>query len=59
MYSYRERLHELLEEEKDQRRKSWQLVLSSLEQQQHSLLEAHNSATQALKETDTCIFIQR
>lgn len=59
VFRYRERLHQLLEEERGQRRKSWQLGLSALEQQQHRLLEAQQSATQALKETDTCTFIQR
>ncbi|KAE8293131.1 Zinc-binding protein A33 [Larimichthys crocea] len=56
---YRERLHVLLEEERGQRRKSWQLGLSALEEQQHQLLEAQHSATEALNETDPCTFIQR
>nr|XP_046251852.1 E3 ubiquitin-protein ligase Midline-1-like [Scatophagus argus] len=56
---YRERLHVLLEEERGQRRKSWQVGLSALEEQQHQLLEAQQRATEALKETDTCIFIHR
>ncbi|KAG8002904.1 Histone deacetylase 7, partial [Nibea albiflora] len=56
---YRERLHVLLEEERGQRRKSWQLGLSALEEQQHQLLEAQHSATEALNETDPCAFIQR
>lgn len=58
-FRYRERLRELLEEEKGQRRRSWQLVLGALEQQQILLLEAQHSATEVLKETDTCMFIQR
>ncbi|XP_056897540.1 E3 ubiquitin/ISG15 ligase TRIM25-like [Takifugu flavidus] len=56
---YRERLHDLLEEEGSQYRKSWQLGLSSLEQQQHHLMDAQNTAKQVLMETDTCIFIRR
>ncbi|KAM9351225.1 E3 ubiquitin/ISG15 ligase TRIM25 [Symphorus nematophorus] len=56
---YRERLRMLLEEERGQRRKSWQLGVSALEEHQHQLLEAQHSATQALQETDTCIFIHR
>uniref|UniRef100_UPI0037E71AAE E3 ubiquitin/ISG15 ligase TRIM25-like n=1 Tax=Semicossyphus pulcher TaxID=241346 RepID=UPI0037E71AAE len=56
---YRERLHVLLEEERGQRRNSWQLGLSALEMQQQQLLEAQQSATQALSETDTCLFIHR
>ncbi|XP_040914205.1 E3 ubiquitin/ISG15 ligase TRIM25-like [Toxotes jaculatrix] len=56
---YRERLLVLMEEERVQRRKSWQLGLSTLEEQQQQLLEAQRNATQALSETDTCIFIHR
>ncbi|KAM3618222.1 uncharacterized protein V6R79_017542 [Siganus canaliculatus] len=56
---YRERLHVLLEEERGMRRKSWQLGLNALEERQQRLLEAQHSATLALKETDTCIFIHR
>ncbi|XP_075951429.1 E3 ubiquitin/ISG15 ligase TRIM25 [Anarhichas minor] len=54
---YRERLHVLLEEETCMRRKSWQLELGALEEQQQQLAEAQRSATQALSETDACIFI--
>ncbi|XP_071331605.1 E3 ubiquitin/ISG15 ligase TRIM25-like [Trachinotus anak] len=56
---YKERLSVLLEEERGQRRKSWQLGLSALEEQQQLLLEAQQSATEALNETDTCTFIHR
>ncbi|KAK7884797.1 hypothetical protein WMY93_027920 [Mugilogobius chulae] len=56
---YRERLCVLLEDERCQRRKSWQMGLSALEEQQQQLLEAQRSTTRALNETDTCIFIQR
>lgn len=49
----------LLEDERGQRRKSWQLGLSALEEQQQQLKEAQQSATHALNETDTCIFIHR
>lgn len=56
---YRERVCVLLEEERSQRRKSWQLGISALEIQQQQLMEVHKSATQALDEKDTCIFIQR
>ncbi|XP_073325618.1 E3 ubiquitin/ISG15 ligase TRIM25-like [Pagrus major] len=56
---YRERLGILLEEERGQRRKSWQHGMCSLEEQQQQLLEAQHSATQTLNETDTCTFIHR
>ncbi|XP_047426755.1 E3 ubiquitin/ISG15 ligase TRIM25-like [Mugil cephalus] len=56
---YRERLHVLLEEERGQRRKSWQLGVNTLEEQQQQLLEAQKSVTLALSETDTCLFIHR
>ncbi|XP_023262360.1 E3 ubiquitin/ISG15 ligase TRIM25-like [Seriola lalandi dorsalis] len=56
---YRERLIVLLEEERGQRRKSWQLGLSALEEQQQQLMKVQQSATEALNETDTCIFIHR
>ncbi|XP_054466007.1 E3 ubiquitin/ISG15 ligase TRIM25-like [Anoplopoma fimbria] len=56
---YRERLAVLLEEERYMRRKSWQLGLGALEEQQQQLVEAQRSAAQALSETDTCIFIHR
>ncbi|XP_062247138.1 E3 ubiquitin/ISG15 ligase TRIM25-like [Platichthys flesus] len=56
---YRERLRVLLEEERGQRRNSWQLGVSALEEQQQELLDAQRSATQALSETDPCIFIHR
>lgn len=59
IYRYRERLHDLLEEERSQYRKSWQLGLSSLEQQQQHLMDAQKTAMQVLVEADTCIFIQR
>lgn len=59
IFRYRERLHDLLEEERSHCRKSWQLGLNSLEQQQHHLKDAQKIAMQALTETDTCIFIQR
>lgn len=56
---YRERLCVLLEEERSQRRRSWQIGLSALEEHQQQLVEAQRSATEALNEKDTCIFIQR
>ncbi|XP_059188370.1 E3 ubiquitin/ISG15 ligase TRIM25-like [Centropristis striata] len=56
---YRERLHVLLEEERGQRRKSWQLGLSALGEQQQQLVEAQRIATEALNEEDTCMFIHR
>lgn len=56
---YRDRLRVLLEEERGQRRKSWQLGVNVLEEQQQQLLEARRSTTQALNETDTCLFIHR
>ncbi|KAM4563528.1 E3 ubiquitin/ISG15 ligase TRIM25 [Odontesthes bonariensis] len=57
--SHRYRLCTLLEEERGQRRKSWQRGVSSLEEQHQQLLEAQKNATQALSETDPCIFIHR
>ncbi|KAF7647658.1 hypothetical protein LDENG_00168710 [Lucifuga dentata] len=59
MDRYRERLGVLLDEERGQRRKSWQAGLAALEDQQQQLLEAQQSATETLSETDTCLFIQR
>ncbi|XP_070766433.1 E3 ubiquitin/ISG15 ligase TRIM25-like [Enoplosus armatus] len=59
MDRYRERLHALWEEERGQRRKSWQFGLSALEEEQQQLLEAQRTATNALNETDTCTFIHR
>ncbi|XP_014916606.1 E3 ubiquitin/ISG15 ligase TRIM25 [Poecilia latipinna] len=56
---FRERLRLLLEEERGQRRKSWQLGVSALEEQQQQLQEAQKSASKALSETDTCAFIHR
>lgn len=49
----------MLEDERCQRRKSWHLGLGAVEQQQIRLLEAKHSATEVLKETDACVFIQR
>lgn len=59
MFRYRERLHALLEDERGQRRKSWKIGLSVLEEQQQQLLEAQQSATQALNEANTYVFIHR
>lgn len=59
MLSYRERLHVLLEEERSQNRKSWQLEMIELEEQQQQLQEAEQEATKVLSETDTSLFIQR
>ncbi|KAM8862819.1 LOW QUALITY PROTEIN: E3 ubiquitin-protein ligase TRIM39 [Spinachia spinachia] len=56
---YRDRLRGLLEEERNMRRKSWQVELEALEDQQQQLVEAQRRATQALSETDTCIFMHR
>ncbi|XP_035981285.1 E3 ubiquitin/ISG15 ligase TRIM25-like [Fundulus heteroclitus] len=56
---YRERLRMVLEEERGQRRKSWQIGVSALEEQQQLLREAQKSATEALNETDTFAFIHR
>ncbi|MEQ2225147.1 hypothetical protein ILYODFUR_014626 [Ilyodon furcidens] len=56
---YRERVRMLLEEDRGQRQKSWQLGVSALEEQQQQLLEAHKNVTEALSETDTCTFIHR
>nr|XP_019944251.1 PREDICTED: E3 ubiquitin-protein ligase Midline-1-like [Paralichthys olivaceus]XP_019944252.1 PREDICTED: E3 ubiquitin-protein ligase Midline-1-like [Paralichthys olivaceus]XP_019944253.1 PREDICTED: E3 ubiquitin-protein ligase Midline-1-like [Paralichthys olivaceus]XP_019944254.1 PREDICTED: E3 ubiquitin-protein ligase Midline-1-like [Paralichthys olivaceus] len=59
MDRYRERLRMLLEEERGQRRKSWQQGVIALEEQQQQLLDAQQRATEALSETDTCVFIHR
>ncbi|XP_062283812.1 E3 ubiquitin/ISG15 ligase TRIM25-like [Scomber scombrus] len=56
---YRERLHLLLQEERSQRRKSWQLGMGSLEEQHQQLLEAQQSATEVLNVKDSCVFIHR
>ncbi|XP_072305643.1 E3 ubiquitin/ISG15 ligase TRIM25-like [Eucyclogobius newberryi] len=56
---YRDRLCVLLEEERCQRRKSWEVGLSVLEGQQQQLVEAQRRTTEALNETDTYTFIQR
>ncbi|XP_061908335.1 E3 ubiquitin-protein ligase TRIM39-like [Entelurus aequoreus] len=56
---YRERLHTLMEEERGQRRKSWQVGLSALEDKEQLLVDAQQSAAEALGETDTCAFIHR
>ncbi|CAJ1055285.1 E3 ubiquitin/ISG15 ligase TRIM25-like [Xyrichtys novacula] len=56
---YRERLHVLLEEERGQRRNSWQQGLGALEIQRQLLMETQLSATKLLNETDTCVFIHR
>ncbi|XP_029363309.1 E3 ubiquitin-protein ligase TRIM11 [Echeneis naucrates] len=56
---YKERLGVLLEEERGQHRKSCQLRLNALEEQQQQLLEAQQSAAEVLNETDTCTFIHR
>nr|XP_057939904.1 E3 ubiquitin-protein ligase TRIM39-like [Doryrhamphus excisus] len=56
---YRERLHKLLEEEQGQRRKSWQLGLSALEEKQQLLVDAQQNAAEVLEVTDTCVFISR
>lgn len=56
---FQDRLCMLLEEERLQRRGSWQQGLSALEEQQHQLVEAQQSAAQVQKETDPCTFINR
>ncbi|CAL1605454.1 unnamed protein product [Knipowitschia caucasica] len=55
---YRERLGVLLEEEKCQRKKSWQVALSAMEEQQQQLIDFQKCSTEAMSETDTYIFIQ-
>lgn len=49
----------VLEEERGKRRKSWQLGVSALEEQQQLLQEAQKNASEVLSETDTCTFIHR
>lgn len=56
---YREHLGVLLEEERSQRRGSWQLGLSTLEEHKQQLMDAQISAKEALNEKDTLVFIQR
>lgn len=59
VFRYSERLHLLLEEERSQRRKSWQLGMGSLEEQQQQLLEAQQSTTEVLNVKESCVFIHR
>lgn len=59
VFRYRERLHKLLEEERGQRRNSWQQGLGTLEIQKQELQAAQQNVTLLLSETDTCIFIHR
>ncbi|XP_034028094.1 E3 ubiquitin-protein ligase Midline-1-like [Thalassophryne amazonica] len=56
---YKERLHVLMEEERSQRTKSWQLRLKALEEQQQQLSDAQQSAMKAFCEEDPCLFIHR
>ncbi|XP_024148011.1 E3 ubiquitin/ISG15 ligase TRIM25 [Oryzias melastigma] len=56
---YRDRLLKLLEEERGQRRKSWQSEVNALEESQQQLLEVQRKAAQVLNERDTCLFIRR
>ncbi|XP_029013467.1 E3 ubiquitin/ISG15 ligase TRIM25-like [Betta splendens] len=59
MNGYRERLHERLEREGNQHKKSWRHEVSELEEQQQRLLEAERDATRALSETDAFAFMHR
>lgn len=56
---YRERLFVLLKEERNQRRRSWQVGCSALEDHQQQLMEAQRRASDALNEKNTCAFVQR
>ncbi|XP_051915761.1 E3 ubiquitin-protein ligase TRIM39-like [Hippocampus zosterae] len=56
---YRERLQQLLDEEQSQRRNTWQAGVGALEEQQKLLMDAQQSATEALNMTDSCSFIDR
>ncbi|KAM8830173.1 E3 ubiquitin/ISG15 ligase TRIM25 isoform 1-T1 [Synchiropus picturatus] len=56
---YKEKLSTVLEEERGQRRKSWQLGLSVLEEQQQQLQEAQQSTTEVLSVEDPWDFINR
>ncbi|KAK2897962.1 E3 ubiquitin/ISG15 ligase TRIM25-like [Channa argus] len=59
MDGYKERLHVLQDEEKNQRKKIWELELNALRDQQQQLQEVQQSATQVLNETDPCLFMHR
>ncbi|XP_057686184.1 E3 ubiquitin/ISG15 ligase TRIM25-like [Corythoichthys intestinalis] len=56
---YRDRLHKLLEDEQTQRRNIWQSGVGTLEEQQQLLVDALQSANEALSLTDSCSFINR
>ncbi|XP_077371111.1 E3 ubiquitin-protein ligase TRIM39 isoform X2 [Festucalex cinctus] len=56
---YRDRLQKLLEEEQSQRRNSWQVGVGALEEQQQLLVDAQQSATEALNMTESCSFINQ
>ncbi|XP_061128892.1 E3 ubiquitin-protein ligase Midline-1 [Syngnathus typhle] len=56
---YRERLQTLLDEKQSQSRSSWQVGVGSLEEQQKLLVDAQQSATEALNMTDSCSFINQ
>ncbi|XP_056131318.1 E3 ubiquitin/ISG15 ligase TRIM25-like [Lampris incognitus] len=56
---YKGRLSVLLGDEKAQRRQSWQNGLTALEEQHQRLMEAQQSVSQTLTETDKHIFIHR
>nr|XP_015824076.2 E3 ubiquitin/ISG15 ligase TRIM25 [Nothobranchius furzeri] len=54
---YREQLAMLLETERGQHRKSWQLGVSALEDQQQQLIDAQKKVKEVLAETDPAAFL--
>ncbi|KAK2851054.1 hypothetical protein Q5P01_007330 [Channa striata] len=59
MDRYREQLNVLQDEEKNQRKKSWEFELGALRDQQQQLQEVQQGATQVLGEPDPCLFMYR
>ncbi|XP_077471040.1 E3 ubiquitin-protein ligase TRIM39 [Stigmatopora argus] len=56
---YRERLHKLLDDEQTQRKSTWQSGVGGLEEQQQLLVDALESANDALSLTESCSFINK
>ncbi|XP_024240262.1 E3 ubiquitin/ISG15 ligase TRIM25 [Oncorhynchus tshawytscha] len=56
---YKDRMSLLLEKERGHQRESWQSGLGLLEEQKQQLMEAHQRTTEALTETEKCLFINR
>ncbi|CDQ81946.1 unnamed protein product [Oncorhynchus mykiss] len=56
---YKDRMSLLLEKERGRQKESWQSDLGLLEEQKQQLMEAHQRTTEALTETEKCLFINR